>query len=84
MSGLPDHGSGIIIRMACGSERPAMTSSSRTLSNVAVSLPPSRMIGRSFRKSAPNSGDCSRLSRACIQLMLPRSVLISPLCAMRR
>ena len=34
--------------MACGSERPAMTSSSSTLSNVAVSLPPSRMIGRSL------------------------------------
>ena len=50
--------------MACGSDRPAMTRSSSTLSNVAVSLPPSRMIGRSLRRSSPNSGDRSRPSRA--------------------
>ena len=39
MAGLPAHGSRIIIKIACGSERPALTRNSRTLSNVAVSLP---------------------------------------------
>ena len=34
-----DHGSGIIIITACGSERPASTSSSSALSNIAESLP---------------------------------------------
>ena len=34
-----DHGSGIIIIIACGSERPASTSSSSALSNIAESLP---------------------------------------------
>jgi len=34
-----DHGSGIIIIIACGSERPASTSSSSVLSNIAESLP---------------------------------------------
>ena len=42
------HGSGIIIMTACGSERPARTSISRTLSNIAESLPVSSMIGRIF------------------------------------
>jgi glutamate synthase (NADPH/NADH) large chain len=36
------------MRMACGSERPVITRNSSTLSKVAVSLPPSRMIGRIF------------------------------------
>ena len=33
------HGSGIIISTACGSDRPAITRNSSTLSNIAVSLP---------------------------------------------
>ena len=45
MASLFCHGSGIIIRMACGSDRPAITSSSSTLSKIALSLPPSRTIG---------------------------------------
>ncbi len=73
------HGSGIIISTACGSDRPDITSSSRTLSKIAVSLPPSRMIGRIFFRSWPRTSDRSSSSRAFIQLMLPRSVLISPL-----
>jgi hypothetical protein len=76
------HGSGIIISTACGSDRPAMTRNSSTLSNVAVSLPPSRMTGSTFFRSSANRSDWSSPSRARIQLMLPRSVLISPLCAM--
>ena len=77
-----DHGSGIIIIIACGSERPASTSSSSVLSNIAESLPFGLMIGRIFLMSSPNTSDSNSASRACIQLMLPRSVLISPLCAM--
>jgi hypothetical protein len=42
------------------------------------------MIGRIFLMSSPNSGDGELALRACIQLMLPRSVLISPLWAMKR
>ena len=84
MLSCPAQGSGIIIRMAWGSERPVITRNSSTLSNVAVSLPPSRIIGRIFARSAASSGDWSSPSRARIQLMFPRSVLISPLCAMYR
>ncbi len=66
---------------ACGSERPASTSSSSTLSSVAVSEPPGRITGSTFCRSSPKSSDASCDSRARIQLTLPRSVLISPLCA---
>ena len=78
------HASGIIIITACGSVRPPSTSSSTTLSNVAESEPPGRMIGSTFGRSSPNSSDASCDSRARIQLTLPRSVLISPLWAMSR
>ena len=81
MAGLPAHGSGIIISTACGSVRPAMTRNSSTLSKVAVSLPPGVITGSTFCSSSPNTLDLSRPSRAFIQLALPRSVLISPLCA---
>ena len=70
------------MRMACGSERPVITRNSSTLSKVAVSLPPSRMTGRIFCEVvAEQRPTGSSASRARIQLMLPRSVLISPLCA---
>ena len=78
------HASGIIIITACGSERPVRTSSSSALSNLAESLPASSMIGSSLSTSSPNSGDANSCSRACIQFALPRSVLISPLCARKR
>jgi len=54
-------------------------SSSSTLSNVAVSELPGLTTGRIFFRSAPKSSLCSSDSRARIQLMLPISVLISPL-----
>ena len=82
MDSWPFHGSGIIIIMASGSERPPMTTSSRTLSNLAESEPFGFTIGRIFGSSLPNSGLASRGSRAFIQLTLPLRVLISPLCAM--
>ena len=59
------HGSGIIIRIACGSDRPVMTRNSSTLSKVAVSLPPSRMTGRIFFRSSPSTSDVEQpLARA--------------------
>ncbi len=70
--------------IACGSERPASTSSSSTLSNVAESEPPGRTTGSTLHRSSPKSSDASCDSRARIQLTLPRSVLISPLCAIIR
>ncbi len=80
----PLHGSGIIMSSAWGSDRPAITRNSRTLSNVAVSLPPSRMTGRILGRSSPKTLDANNASRAFIQLMLPRRVLISPLWATNR
>jgi len=77
-----DHGSGIIIITACGSERPARYSSSSVLSNMPESLPFGLMIGRILSISSPNDSVVKRASRACIQLPLPRTVLISPLWAM--
>ena len=68
--------------MAWGSERPDMTSSSSALSKAAESLPLGWMMGNSFLMSSPNSGEARMDWRACIQLTLPRTVLISPLCAM--
>ena len=83
MVSCPLHGSGIIISIACGSERPAITSSSSTLSNMAESLPPSPMIGQDLLEVVAEERRLEQsASRACIQLMLPRSVLISPLWAM--
>ncbi len=58
-----------------------MTRNSRTLSNVAVSLPPARITGSTFCRSSPKTSDWNSASRARIQLMLPLSVLISPLWA---
>jgi hypothetical protein len=74
--------SGIIIIIACGRVRPPSVSISTMLSNCAESLLPGTMIG--FSRSSPpeNLALLSWLRRACIQLVLPRSVLISPLCAM--
>ena len=44
--------------------------------------PPSRTTGRTDLISSPKISDSNSASRARIQLMLPRRVLISPLCAM--
>src|SRR5260370_37587223 len=66
--------------MACGNDRPDRTRRSRGLSYMAESLPDPSMIGRIFLISSPNSSDLNLVSRACIQPMLSRSVLISPLC----
>jgi hypothetical protein len=70
------------MRMAWGSDRPFMTRNSSTLSKVAESERASRVTGRTLARSAPSRSDWQRASRARIQLMFPRSVLISPLWAM--
>jgi hypothetical protein len=46
MRSLPDHGSGIIIIIACAGERPARIRSSSVLSNIDESLPFGLTIGR--------------------------------------
>ena len=61
-----------------------MTRNSSTLSKTAESLPPSTTIGTIFLRSSPRTAEWHRASRARIQLMLPRRVLISPLWAMKR
>ncbi len=64
---------------AWGSDRPASVSISSALSNMAESLPSGSITGMILAISAPNNSEANRLWRACIQLMLPRRVLISPL-----
>jgi len=77
-------GSGTIIIMAWGSERPDNTSSSRQLSNIAESEPSVLMMGKIFLTSSPNRSLAIIDWRARIQFMLPRSVLNSPLWARYR
>ncbi len=84
MSGLFSHASGIIISTECGSVRPPMCSSSRTSSKVAESEAPGVQIGKSRSTSPGITSEASSASRARIQLRLPITVLISPLCAMNR
>ena len=62
-------------------ERPDWMSSSRALSICVESDPVSSMMGLILSASAPNSSLSRVASRARIQLALPRTVLISPLCA---
>ncbi len=78
------HASGIIISTECGSERPPMCSSSSTSSNDAESEAPGEQIGYSRSRSPGIRSEASSASRARIQLRLPITVLISPLCAMNR
>ena len=77
------------MRMACGSERPPRCSSSRHSSKLAESLASASRMGSSRSSPAPSAASGMRsvasiASRARIQFRLPRTVLISPLCAMNR
>ena len=78
------HASGTIIMIACGRLRPERVSSSTTSSNDAESLAPGVTIGRIGREVAEHARDSSCDWRARIQLRLPWTVLISPLCAIIR
>src|SRR5262245_42822467 len=76
-----DHASGTRIVLAIGAERPARTSTSSTASSAAESDDPGWMIGLMSSCASPNAPDAILISWLRIQLALPRSVLISPLCA---
>ncbi|CAB4561189.1 unannotated protein [freshwater metagenome] len=76
------HASGIIIRTACGSDRPPKYSNSNTSSKDAESDPLGFTIGSRRERSPGISSLARRDSLADIQLRFPRTVLISPLCAM--
>ena len=69
---------------AIGAARPARTSTSNTLSSAAESEPPGWMIGFTSASASPNASEAMRISWLFIQLTLPFSVLISPLCASMR
>ncbi len=84
MVALFSHASGIIIITACGSVRPPRCSSSSTSSNDAESEAPGVQIGKALARSPGISSEASSDSRARIRFRLPRTVLISPLCAMNR
>jgi len=75
--------SGTIIITACGSDRPVSEMSSTTSSNDAESDAPGVTIGSTGDRS-PSSSLSSCDCRARIQLRLPCTVLISPLCAIIR
>ena len=75
----PCHASGIMSMTASGREStPLMVSISSTLSKAAESEPPSSTMGYRSSSSSPKTSDCMTPSRARIQFLLPRSVLISP------
>jgi len=73
------HASGIISIMAWASEYPPIKSSSSALSKVEESDGLSPISGHSFSRSSPSTVEFMECRRAFIQLMLPRTVLISPL-----
>ena len=76
--------SGIIINIACGSDRPPRCSSSTTSSNEAESEASGVQIGNSRSRSPGMTSLASNASLARIQLRLPITVLISPLWAIIR
>ncbi len=75
---------GIISALVIGASRPARTSSSNTWSSVAVSELPAWITGLTSSMKESSSPAASRVSWLFIQLTLPDSVLISPLCASMR
>ena len=79
MSGLFSQASGIIIKTACGSERPPRWSSSRTSSKLAESLAPGVQTGDRRVRSPERTSLVSMASRVVIQFRFPATVLISPL-----
>ncbi len=79
------HASGIIISTECGSERPPRCRSSSTSSKDAESEASGVHTGKiRSRFRSPKRSETSWDSRARIQLRLPLTVLISPLCATKR
>ncbi len=76
-----DQLSGTSMVLAIGAFRPARTSTSNTESSAALSEDPCGTIGLMSSAMSSNVADAMRISWLFIQLMLPFSVLISPLWA---
>ena len=74
-------GSGISTIMASGRSIPFMVRNSRVLSSMAESDPSPAMTGQILSMSASSTEECIVSSLASMRSMLPRIVLISPLCA---
>ena len=64
-----------------GAGRPARTSTSKVLSSAAESEPPGWITGFTVSPCSPKAWAAMRISWLFIQLVLPFSVLISPLWA---
>ena len=78
------HASGIIIMTASWRVRPVSRRNSSTLSKLPESEQSGSTTGKASGRSSPNRSLSRTPSRACIQFMFPRSVLISPLWLMKR
>ena len=78
------HGSGIEIITASGSSIPFITMNSNVLSSIAESEPVLSIAGSTFSISPFRYGDSIVSSLARILSTLPRIVLISPLCTIKR
>jgi hypothetical protein len=70
--------------LTIGASRPARTITSNTASSAAESELPPWITGLMSSIASPNTGLAMRVSCARIQLLLPFSVLISPLWASMR
>ena len=84
IDGTFSHASGTISITACGTLRPPRWRSSRTSSSDAESEASGVQIGNARLRSPGMRSVSSRASRARMRLRLPRTVLISPLCATNR
>ena len=79
------HGSGMAIITASGSSMPLITRNSSVLSSIAESDPEVLTTGRTLvMSSVLKAGARIVSSRASILSALPRMVLISPLCTIKR
>ena len=78
------HASGTSISLAVGASRPERQIASNTASSAAVSDAPAGITGLMSSELSPNAIEAMRISWLSIQFLLPRIVLISPLCARQR
>ena len=79
-----DQASGTSMVLTIGALRPPRTSTSNTASSAPLSDVPPGMIGLMSSADSPKAAEAMRISWLRIQLTLPLSVLISPLCASMR
>ena len=75
------HASGTSISLAVGASRPDRQIASNTASSAAVSDAPAGISGLMSSECSPNESAAILISWLFIQFLLPRIVLISPLCA---